>query len=275
MTAAAMNASVTSPAAAVPPAPSTTSSPRSPPRTTSPTGAWRRRSSSRSRSSARSSSKASPASARPSSPRRWRGRCRRCCCACSATKGLDVAQTAYEWNVARQMMEIRLAEAAHDVGDAASRERLAKSLYARSMLIERPLLQALTQARSPVLLIDELDRADEPFDAFLLEVLAENQLTIPELGTVKAARRRGADRRHHQQPHARDPRRAEAPLPLSLGRLSRRSSASSRSCASARRARPSASPRRSSPSCSGCARSTCSRRPASPRRSTGATRWSR
>jgi MoxR-like ATPase len=102
-------------------------------------------------------------------------------------EGLDIAQTAYEWNVARQMMEIRLAEAAHDVNDLASRERLAKSLYSRDMLIERPLLQALTQSRSPVLLIDELDRADEPFDAFLLEVLAENQLTIPELGTVKAA----------------------------------------------------------------------------------------
>jgi MoxR-like ATPase len=102
-------------------------------------------------------------------------------------EGLDVAQTAYEWNVARQMMEIRLAEAAHEVGDAASRERLGRSLYSRAMLIERPLLQALTQERSPVLLIDELDRADEPFDAFLLEVLAENQLTIPELGTVKAA----------------------------------------------------------------------------------------
>jgi len=101
-------------------------------------------------------------------------------------EGLDIAQTAYEWNVARQMMEIRLAEAAHAVADAASRERLAASLYSRSMLIERPLLQALTQERSPVLLIDELDRADEPFDAFLLEVLAENQLTIPELGTVKA-----------------------------------------------------------------------------------------
>jgi MoxR-like ATPase len=101
-------------------------------------------------------------------------------------EGLDVAQTAYEWNVARQMMEIRLAEAAHEVGDAASRERLARSLYSRDMLIERPLLQALTQERSPVLLIDELDRADEPFDAFLLEVLAENQLTIPELGTVQA-----------------------------------------------------------------------------------------
>ena len=102
-------------------------------------------------------------------------------------EGLDIAQTAYEWNVARQMMEIRLAEAAHDVNDVAGRERLSKSLYARDMLIERPLLQALTQSRSPVLLIDELDRADEPFDAFLLEVLAENQLTIPELGTVKAA----------------------------------------------------------------------------------------
>ncbi|MBS0444410.1 MAG: MoxR family ATPase [Proteobacteria bacterium] len=98
-------------------------------------------------------------------------------------EGLDIAQTAYEWNVARQMIEIRLAEAAHDT----DRERLAKSLYDRSMLIERPLLQALTQPRSPVLLIDELDRADEPFDAFLLEVLAENQLTIPEYGTVRAS----------------------------------------------------------------------------------------
>ncbi|MCB2021955.1 MAG: MoxR family ATPase [Burkholderiaceae bacterium] len=97
-------------------------------------------------------------------------------------EGLDVAQTAYEWNVARQMIEIRLAEAAHEVDRAA----LVKNLYSRSMLIERPLLQALTQPRSPVLLIDELDRADEPFDAFLLEVLAENQITIPELGTVHA-----------------------------------------------------------------------------------------
>jgi len=97
-------------------------------------------------------------------------------------EGLDVAQTAYEWNVARQMMEIRLAEAAHEV----DRERLAQTLYSRAMLIERPLLRALTQERSPVLLIDELDRADEPFDAFLLEVLAENQITIPEYGTVRA-----------------------------------------------------------------------------------------
>ena len=98
-------------------------------------------------------------------------------------EGLDVAQTAYEWNVARQMIEIRLAEVAHDT----DRSKLVKSLYSREMLIERPLLAALTQTRSPVLLIDELDRADEPFDAFLLEVLAENQITIPELGTVRAS----------------------------------------------------------------------------------------
>ncbi len=98
-------------------------------------------------------------------------------------EGLDVAQTAYEWNVSRQMIEIRLAEAAHEV----DHDRLATNLYARAMLIERPLLSALTQPRSPVLLIDELDRADEPFDAYLLEVLAENQSTIPELGVIRAA----------------------------------------------------------------------------------------
>ena len=98
-------------------------------------------------------------------------------------EGLDVSQTAYEWNVARQMIEIRLAEVAHDT----DRARLVKSLYSREMLIERPLLAALTQAHSPVLLIDELDRADEPFDAFLLEVLAENQITVPELGTIRAS----------------------------------------------------------------------------------------
>ena len=102
-------------------------------------------------------------------------------------EGLEVSQTAYEWNVARQMIEIRLAEAAHALAGEADRERLAHSLYTRAMLIERPLLQALTQPQSPVLLIDELDRADEPFDAFLLEVLAENQITIPELGPIKAS----------------------------------------------------------------------------------------
>ncbi len=97
-------------------------------------------------------------------------------------EGLDVASAAYEWNVARQMLEIRVAEAGHE----ANRERLLRNLYSRDMLIERPLLQALTQPVSPVLLIDELDRADEPFEAFLLEVLAESQLSIPEFGTIRA-----------------------------------------------------------------------------------------
>ncbi len=97
-------------------------------------------------------------------------------------EGLDIASAAYEWNVARQMLEIRIAEAGHE----ASREKLLANLYSREMLIERPLLQALTQPRSPVLLIDELDRADEPFEAFLLEVLAESQLSVPELGTIRA-----------------------------------------------------------------------------------------
>jgi MoxR-like ATPase len=97
-------------------------------------------------------------------------------------EGLDVAQAAYEWNVPRQMLEIRLAEAVHET----DREQVAKSLYRRDLLIERPLLAALTQPRAPVLLIDELDRADEPFEAFLLETLAEQQITIPELGTIRA-----------------------------------------------------------------------------------------
>lgn len=95
-------------------------------------------------------------------------------------EGLDLGAAAYEWNYARQMLEIRLAQA-HE------RERTADELFARRFLIERPLLQALTTTPAPVLLIDELDRADAPFEAFLLEFLAEGQISIPELGTVRAA----------------------------------------------------------------------------------------
>ncbi|MEY4212616.1 MAG: hypothetical protein RL458_841 [Pseudomonadota bacterium] len=98
-------------------------------------------------------------------------------------EGLDIAQAAYEWNVSRQLLEIRLAEASGTV-DAS---RTARDLYRREMLIERPLLQALLSPMPAVLLIDELDRADEPFEAFLLEMLGESQITIPELGTLKAA----------------------------------------------------------------------------------------
>ncbi|MBK7261310.1 MAG: MoxR family ATPase [Rubrivivax sp.] len=98
-------------------------------------------------------------------------------------EGLDLASAAYEWNYGRQMMEIRLAE-----GSGASREALAAELFSARFLNQRALLQAIDPARPvpPVLLIDELDRADEPFEAFLLEVLSEFQITIPELGTIKA-----------------------------------------------------------------------------------------
>ena len=99
-------------------------------------------------------------------------------------EGLDLAGAAYEWNYGRQMMEIRLAEK-----EQVSRDALAAELFSDRFLTKRALLQAIDPANAvpPVLLIDELDRADEPFEAFLLEVLADYQITIPELGTVKAA----------------------------------------------------------------------------------------
>ncbi len=99
-------------------------------------------------------------------------------------EGLDVASAVYEWNYPRQMLEIRLTEA---VGDR-DRDSLAKDIFAEQFLIRRPLLQALEPdtAGPPVLLIDELDRTDEPFEAYLLEVLSDYQITIPELGVMKA-----------------------------------------------------------------------------------------
>jgi MoxR-like ATPase len=101
--------------------------------------------------------------------------------------GLDMADAAYEWNYARQMMEIRLMEGGSQRDDA-QRERLADSLFAKRFLIPRALLQAIDPAQPvpPVLLIDELDRADEAFEAYLLEVLSDFQITIPELGEIKA-----------------------------------------------------------------------------------------
>ncbi|HWK45774.1 MAG TPA: MoxR family ATPase [Stellaceae bacterium] len=101
-------------------------------------------------------------------------------------EGLDVASAVYEWNYARQMIEIRLAEAG-----GVDRDRVAQDIFAERFLIKRPLLQALEPHAKgpPVLLIDELDRTDEPFEAYLLEVLSDFQVTIPEIGTVKAAER--------------------------------------------------------------------------------------
>jgi MoxR-like ATPase len=98
-------------------------------------------------------------------------------------EGLDLAQAAYEWNYGRQLLAIRLHEAAHETGVAKVREG---DLFGREYLLERPLLQAIASEQPCVLLIDEIDRADEAFEAFLLEVLADWQITVPELGTLKA-----------------------------------------------------------------------------------------
>ncbi len=96
--------------------------------------------------------------------------------------GMDLSSAAYEWNHAKQLMAIRLAEASGEAGDRANLER---GIYDRRFLQSRPLLDAL-EGEPAVLLIDELDRADEPFEAFLLEILADFQVTIPELGTIRA-----------------------------------------------------------------------------------------
>lgn len=99
-------------------------------------------------------------------------------------EGLDVASALYEWNYAAQMIEIRIREASGDT----AREAMRSEIFSEDFLIRRPILQALEGApgRAPVLLIDELDRTDEAFEAFLLEVLSDNQVTIPELGTIRA-----------------------------------------------------------------------------------------
>jgi MoxR-like ATPase len=99
-------------------------------------------------------------------------------------EGLDIASALYEWNYAAQMIAIRIAEAE----GTADRERLVHDVFSEKYLVKRPLLDALSPdpAGPPVLLVDELDRADEAFEAFLLEVLADFQATIPELGTIRA-----------------------------------------------------------------------------------------
>ena len=100
-------------------------------------------------------------------------------------EGLDVAQALYEWDYPRQLLEIRIQEAAGGAG----REALSSRLYSDRFLIKRPLLQAIDSSRqsAPLLLIDEIDRADEEFEGFLLEFLADFQVTVPEIGTIKAA----------------------------------------------------------------------------------------
>ncbi|WP_412509193.1 AAA family ATPase [Roseovarius sp. SYSU LYC5161] len=103
-------------------------------------------------------------------------------------EGLDAASAVYEWNFAEQMVAIRTAEAMGFEGPGADRDALKDELFTEQYLIERPLLQAMRPQAggAPVLLIDEIDRADEPFEAFLLEALSDFQVTVPELGTIRA-----------------------------------------------------------------------------------------
>ena len=99
-------------------------------------------------------------------------------------EGLDIASAVYEWNYSKQMIEIRMAEAE----GVKNKQQISDNIFSDSFLVKRPLLEALETSNDgpPVLLIDELDRTDEPFEAFLLEVLSDYQITIPEIGTLSA-----------------------------------------------------------------------------------------
>ena len=132
-------------------------------------------------------------------------------------EGLDVNTAVYEWNYPRQMLEIRLLEARGEAEHATAHD-----IFGADFLIRRPLLQALESddGVAPVLLIDEIDRADEEFEAYLLEILSDFQVTVPEIGTIRAET--AAAGHPHLQPDARGPRRAQAPLPVPLDRLSDR-----------------------------------------------------
>ena len=128
-------------------------------------------------------------------------------------EGLDVHAAMYEWNYQRQLLAIKLLE--HDERPAADKEQ---DIFSERYLLKRPLLEAITCAEAPVLLIDEVDRADEAFEAYLLELLSDFQMSIPELGTIRAVTRPTG--RHHLERHARAFRRAAPALPLPVHRLS-------------------------------------------------------
>ena len=173
-------------------------------------------------------------------------------------EGLDLASAAYEWNYPRQLLELQAGR-----GD----------LYREDMLLRRPLVQAIdaSHARAPVLLVDDIHRADEEFEAFLLELLGRLPITIPELGTLRA--QASPDRGAHLEPHARGARRAQAARRLTTGLTIRRPSATSRISAARTCLRStSCCAAASSRSSRRCAASSSRRRRASPRPSIGPPR---
>ena len=209
-------------------------------------------------------SKARPASARPRRPRRWPRVLDTPLIRLQCYEGIDAAEALYEWNYPRQLLGIRLAEAR---GATVDEDRPVRRATTSST--GRCCRRSSTPGRGPaVLLIDEVDRADDEFEAFLFELLAESTVTIPELGTLHADC--PADRRADVEPHPRPARRAQAPLPLPLDRLpaagaGRRAS----SAAACPRRRPTLAEQAAAAVQRAAHASTCRSRPASPRRSTG------
>ncbi len=183
-------------------------------------------------------------------------------------EGLDVGHAVYEWNYARQLLEIRLLEASHALDrNAASRE-----LFSEPFLIKRPLLQAIdaSSSRAPVLLIDEIDRADEEFEGYLLEFLSDFQVTIPELGTIRAARPPVVIITSNRTREVHDALKRRCLYCWIDTPTTKRSG---RSFARRFPARPNASRIRSRPSCRSCARSISTSRRGSRKRSIGRPRW--
>ncbi len=180
-------------------------------------------------------------------------------------EGIDASEALYEWNYPRQLLSIRIADSKGEDLDE-------KGLFGPDYLIRRPLLEALEHKgpRPAVLLIDELDRADDDFEAFLLELLAEATVTIPEIGTIRRRIRRSSSSPPTARATCTTPSSAAA---CTSGSTTRPRSARSTSSAAASRACPRRSPSRSPTPSRACASPTSRSRPASPRRSTGSPRW--
>ena len=138
-------------------------------------------------------------------------------------EGLDEAKALYEWNYRKQLLRIQ-AEA-----PGTGWEAVQEDIFGEEFLLQRPLMTAIASEEPVVLLIDEIDKTDQEFEAMLLEVLSDFQISIPELGRVDS--RTPPDRAAHLEQLARAHRGAQAPLPVPVARLPRRSSTSSRSCA--------------------------------------------
>ena len=180
-------------------------------------------------------------------------------------EGISTSQALYEWDYARQMLQIRALSQAE-----ATDERSVDQLFGPKFLLERPLLEAVRQGDRAVLLIDEIDRADDEFEAFLLEILSDFQISIPELGTIKADSQPG--RHPDLQPDQGTARRAAAALPLPLDRLPDGGARGrDRRDPRARRGRAAHREGGRRPS-SGCGNWTWPSRPGSRRRSTGSAR---